>query len=281
MVSILRLEEVDSTNTYVAKNVAELESATIVTTDNQTAGRGQRGNSWESEPGMNLTFTMLMRPEKFAAIRQFSLSEAVAVAIVDVIGEELEIFTEIKWPNDIYWRDNKLAGILIEHAVMGSEIMHTIIGVGLNVNQTKFLSDAPNPISLRQILINRGEKGDTIIDRDILLEKIGTRIKENILRLTDKKELERMHDKYMRRLWRNNNQVYKFRDVESGRIYPGIVGEIEPTGHLCIYEPKAGNIAKKGVANDDTGSNVATSNKMTDDDCICHRYAFKEVEWII
>jgi BirA family biotin operon repressor/biotin-[acetyl-CoA-carboxylase] ligase len=193
MVSILRLEEVDSTNTYVAKNVAELESATIVTTDNQTAGRGQRGNSWESEPGMNLTFTMLMRPEKFAAIRQFSLSEAVAVAIVDVIGEELEIFTEIKWPNDIYWRDNKLAGILIEHAVMGSEIMHTIIGVGLNVNQTKFLSDAPNPISLRQILINRGEKGDTIIDRDILLEKIGTRIKENILRLTDKKELERMN----------------------------------------------------------------------------------------
>lgn len=224
MVSILRLEEVDSTNTYVAKNVAELESATIVTTDNQTAGRGQRGNSWESEPGMNLTFTMLMRPEKFAAIRQFSLSEAVAVAIVDVIGEELEIFTEIKWPNDIYWRDNKLAGILIEHAVMGSEIMHTIIGVGLNVNQTKFLSDAPNPISLRQILINRGEKGDTIIDRDILLEKIGTRIKENILRLTDKKELERMHDKYMRRLWRNNNQVYKFRDVESGRIYPGKIG---------------------------------------------------------
>lgn len=281
MVSILRLEEVDSTNTYVAKNVAELESATIVTTDNQTAGRGQRGNSWESEPGMNLTFTMLMRPEKFAAIRQFSLSEAVAVAIVDVIGEELEIFTEIKWPNDIYWRDNKLAGILIEHAVMGSEIMHTIIGVGLNVNQTKFLSDAPNPISLRQILINRGEKGDTIIDRDILLEKIGTRIKENILRLTDKKELERMHDKYMRRLWRNNNQVYKFRDVESGRIYPGIVGGIEPTGHLCIYEPKAGNIAKKGIANDDTDSNVATSNKMTDDDCICHRYAFKEVEWII
>lgn len=281
MVSILRLEEVDSTNTYVAKNVADLESATIVTTDHQTAGRGQRGNSWESEPGMNLTFTMLMRPEKFAAIRQFSLSEAVAVAIVDVIGEELEIFTEIKWPNDIYWRDNKLAGILIEHAVMGSEIMHTIIGVGLNVNQTKFLSDAPNPISLRQILINRGEKDDTIIDRDILLEKIGTRIKENILRLTDEKALERIHDKYMRRLWRNNHQVYKFRDVESGRIYPGIVGEIETTGHLCIYEPKAGNIAKRAIANDDTDSNVTTPNKMTDKDCICHRYAFKEVEWII
>ena len=278
MVSILRLEEVDSTNTYVAKNVAELESATIVTTDNQTAGRGQRGNSWESEPGMNLTFTMLMRPEKFAAKRQFSLSEAVAVAIVDVIGEELEIFTEIKWPNDIYWRDNKLAGILIEHAVMGSEIMHTIIGVGLNVNQTKFLSDAPNPISLRQILINRGEKGDTIIDRDILLEKIGTRIKENILRLTDKKELERIHDKYMRRLWRNNNQVYKFRDVESGRIYPGIVGGIEPTGHLCIYEPKN---TKRAVANDDFGINDMAPDVLTDDNYICHRYAFKEVEWII
>ena len=281
MISILRLDEIDSTNTYVAKNATHLESAVIVTTDHQTAGRGQRGNSWESESGMNLTFTMLMRPEKFPAIRQFFLSEAVAVAIVDVIGEELEIFAEIKWPNDIYWRDNKLAGILIEHAVMGREIMHTIIGVGLNVNQTKFVSDAPNPISLRQILINSGEKGDTIIDRDSLLEKIGTRIEENILSLTDDKALERMHDKYMRRLWRNNHQVYKFRDVESGRIYSGIVGEIEPTGHISIYEPKAGNMAKRAVANDDIDTNTMTFNKLSCDDCICHRYAFKEVEWII
>ena len=278
MISILRLEEIDSTNTYVAKNVAELESGVIVTTDCQTAGRGQRGNSWESEPGMNLTFTMLMRPEKFAAIRQFSLSEAVAVAIVDVIGEELEIFAEIKWPNDIYWRDNKLAGILIEHAVMGSEIMHTIIGVGLNVNQIKFLSDAPNPISLRQIQINRGEKDDTIIDRDSLLEKIGIRIKENILSLTDEKALQRMHDKYMRRLWRNNHQIYKFRDVESSRVYRGIVGEIEPTGHICIYELKN---TKRAVANDDFCINDMASDILTDDNYICHRYAFKEVEWII
>ena len=278
MISILHLEEIDSTNTYVAKNVAELESGVIVTTDCQTAGRGQRGNSWESEPGMNLTFTMLMRPEKFAAIRQFSLSEAVAVAIVDVIGEELEIFAEIKWPNDIYWRDNKLAGILIEHAVMGSEIMHTIIGVGLNVNQIKFLSDAPNPISLRQIQIKRGEKDDTIIDRDTLLEKIGIRIKENILSLTDEKALQRMHDKYMRRLWRNNHQTYKFRDVESSRVYRGIVGEIEPTGHICIYELKN---PKRAIANDDFGFNDMAPDILTDDNYICHRYAFKEVEWII
>lgn len=278
MISILRLDEIDSTNSYVAKNVADLESAVIVTTDCQTAGRGQRGNSWESESGMNLTFTMLMRPDKFPAIRQFFLSEAVAVAIVDVIGEELEIFAEIKWPNDIYWRDNKLAGILIEHAVMGREIMHTIIGVGLNVNQTKFLSDAPNPISLRQILINRGEKGDTIIDRNSLLEKIGSRIEENILRLTDDKALERIHDKYMRRLWRNNSQTYKFRDVESGRIYSGIVGEIEPTGHICIYEPKAENTAKKTASKNDL--NVSAIAPLCDD-YVCHRYAFKEVEWII
>lgn len=262
---IIHLNEIGSTNTYVAQNAASLDSDTVISTDCQTAGRGQRGNSWEAEPGKNLTFTMLVRPQNFPAIRQFSLSEAVAVAIVDVLGEELEIFAEIKWPNDIYWRDNKLAGILIEHAVMGREIMHTIIGVGLNVNQTVFVSDAPNPISLLQILTScQADTDELLIDRNSLLEKICQRIEENIKRLTDDDALKKMHEKYMRRLWRNNGQLHKFRDIESAKEYLGFVGEIEPTGHISIYQPLD-----------------PSRHPLSRNDSLRHRYAFKEVEWII
>ena len=109
----------------------------------QTAGRGQTGNSWESEEGKNLLCSILLPPDK----NLYFLNIAVGVALVRVIGEA---FT-IKWPNDIYWQDKKIAGILIENAIIGNEIKYSIAGIGLNVNQTEFHSDAPNPISLKQI----------------------------------------------------------------------------------------------------------------------------------
>ena len=109
----------------------------------QTAGRGQTGNSWESEEGKNLLCSILLPPDK----NLYFLNIAVGVALVRVIGEA---FT-IKWPNDIYYEDKKIAGILIENAIIGNEIKYSIAGIGLNVNQTEFHSDAPNPISLKQI----------------------------------------------------------------------------------------------------------------------------------
>ena len=108
----------------------------------QTAGRGQTGNGWESEPDKNLICSILL-PNK----NLYFLNIAVSVAIIRLIGEP---FT-IKWPNDIYYRDKKLAGILLENAIVGSTVKYSIAGVGLNVNQTKFTSDAPNPVSLKQI----------------------------------------------------------------------------------------------------------------------------------
>lgn len=109
----------------------------------QTAGRGQTGNSWESEEGKNLLCSILLPPDK----NLYFLNIAVGVALLRVIGEA---FT-IKWPNDIYYEDKKIAGILIENAIIGNEIKYSIAGIGLNVNQTEFHSDAPNPISLKQI----------------------------------------------------------------------------------------------------------------------------------
>ena len=109
----------------------------------QTAGRGQTGNRWESEAEKNLLCSILLPPDK----NLYFLNIAVGVALLRVIGDA---FT-IKWPNDIYYGDKKAAGILIENAIIGNEIKYSIAGIGLNVNQTEFRSDAPNPISLKQI----------------------------------------------------------------------------------------------------------------------------------
>ena len=109
----------------------------------QTAGRGQTGNGWESEEGKNLLCSILLPPAK----NIYFLNIAVSVAILRLLDEQLTI----KWPNDIYWKDKKLAGILLENAIIGSEVTSVIAGIGLNVNQEKFISDAPNPVSLKQI----------------------------------------------------------------------------------------------------------------------------------
>lgn len=109
----------------------------------QTAGRGQTGNGWESEEGKNLLCSIILPPRQ----NLFELNVAVAVAVRRLLGEG---FT-IKWPNDIYWGDKKVSGILLENAIIGNELKYSMAGIGLNVNQTAWKTDAPNPVSLQQI----------------------------------------------------------------------------------------------------------------------------------
>ena len=132
-----------STNTLLKELIAKGEEPKFIYAGYQTAGRGQTGNSWESEEGKNLLCSVLLPPRK----NLFELNVAVSVAVRRVVGED---FT-IKWPNDIYWQDKKVAGILIENAIIGNEVKYSIAGIGLNVNQSEFVSDAPNPISMKQI----------------------------------------------------------------------------------------------------------------------------------
>ena len=153
-VEMINLDSVDSTNTWLKQNPpAGLPVA--VTTRCQTAGRGQRGNSWEAAPGMNITMSMAWRPGKIAPAEQFAISRAVSLAIVDFLREAMpeadrQLFA-IKWPNDIYYGHYKICGILIEHTISSTAILRTIIGIGLNVNQIEFTSRAPNPISMAMI----------------------------------------------------------------------------------------------------------------------------------
>ena len=160
------LTECDSTNTRLKQLIAESQESRVESylyTDYQTAGRGQTGNGWESERGKNLLCSILVESQKSKVESLFNLNAAVSVAVYRVIQSilcqqsglsakrSISKAVSIKWPNDIYWRDKKVAGILIENAIVGSEMKYSIAGIGLNVNQTEFRSDAPNPISLKQI----------------------------------------------------------------------------------------------------------------------------------
>lgn len=150
--NIVELSDVDSTNTWIHDkfSCSEIKSWTAVRSANQKAGRGQRGNSWLSEPGANLLFSFLYQPKALHATQQFLLSQTVSLAVVDWLLS----FTPhacIKWPNDIYVGEQKIAGILIENILLGEYINASIVGIGININQTDFSSDLPNPISLAMV----------------------------------------------------------------------------------------------------------------------------------
>ncbi len=142
-----------STSTLLREQYSDdLPHLYTIRTDYQSAGRGQAGNGWESEDGKNLLFSTLLRCEVQAA-EQFRLTMAVSVAMTEVLAHYLpeDDSLTIKWPNDIYFGDKKLAGILVENTLVGSRVAYSIVGIGLNVNQQVFRSPAPNPVSMGQI----------------------------------------------------------------------------------------------------------------------------------
>lgn len=220
---VIRLGEVASTNTYLDSldNDAPQPEGCVVTTRRQSAGRGQRGNSWESEPDRNLTFSYLLRPVGVKPHEQFILSQAVSLAVVDVLSQYAEGFS-VKWPNDIYYHDRKIAGILIEHTLSGEEITRTIVGIGLNVNQTVFRSDAPNPVSLSQIT------GDTY-DLDSLLEAVLDATSHRY-RMCDARR-DGIRTDYMQRLYRKTG-FYRYRDKTG--VFEAVVEAVLPDGRLVL-----------------------------------------------
>ena len=147
------IKQTYSTSTLLREQYTEdLPHLYTIRTDFQTAGRGQAGNSWESEEGKNLLFSALLRYNNIRATEQWRLSMLVAVALWEVLANYLpQEQLSIKWPNDIYFGDKKLVGILIENSLSGQYVGYSIAGIGLNINQTEWLSNAPNPISMKQI----------------------------------------------------------------------------------------------------------------------------------
>ncbi len=151
-VDIQWLEEVDSTNNEALRRICELDSLSVVAAVHQTAGRGQRGNSWLTHAGENLTFSMVMKFGDGAfppleASRQFVITRRVTLGVADYLESE-GIGCAVKWPNDIYVRNRKICGMLIENTLRGSFLAASVIGIGLNVNQKEFPPQLVNPVSM-------------------------------------------------------------------------------------------------------------------------------------
>ena len=233
---IIHIDETDSTNSWLAKNCTEGQSPCVVVADYQTAGRGCGTNKWESERGQNLLYSMMIHPTNVAANKQFVVSMAVANSIAKTVSKYVKNVS-VKWPNDIYVCDRKLCGILIENRLQGGVIKDSIIGVGLNVNQLRFVSDAPNPISLANLTGRLFDRGELLQE---LLENFDAELAD----------LEGVRVRYLSQLYRRKG-FYRYRDA-LGESYAEIV-TVEDDGHLVLR-------------------NV---------DCFTHRYAFKEVTFII
>lgn len=234
----IHIEETTSTNTY-AKKQSLNEDILLITAEHQTAGRGQRGNIWESEAHKNLTFSISFHPKDLSASQQFAICEYISVILCDVLRSYTpDIY--IKWPNDIYWRNQKLCGILIEHDIEGPYIARTIIGVGLNVNQTHFVSDAPNPISLSQILgheINREELLNAICAKTIFLTQ---HLQANSSDLATDTSREILHKRYTSLLFRRNMPA-TYKDIHGNFV--ATLRDVELDGHL-ILEDQQGKLRR-------------------------------------
>ena len=221
--NVIRLKTCGSTNSWLSGEAASLPHATVVLAEEQTAGRGQRGNSWESEPGANLTFSLLLKPDGIAARDQFLISEAVALGIADAVaGFAGNHKVSVKWPNDIYVDDSKICGILIENSLRGSKIGHSVVGIGINVNQQRFVSDAPNPVSLSMLT-------GSFYNLDAVLDKVLAAI---TLRL--EQDPAARHADYMSRLWRRDGA--DFIDTASGCLFHAVIEDVAPTGHITLRE---------------------------------------------
>lgn len=232
--NIIRLKQTPSTNSAM-KAMEGLEHGTVVVADRQTSGRGQRGNSWEAEPGKNLTFSLLLEPQNIEARSQFAISRAVALAVADCLAHWLRRDDlKVKWPNDIYVGDLKICGILIENTLEGTRIARSVAGIGINVNQREFRSDAPNPVSMRQI-------AGVDFDLEMLLEDVVNTILAYFA-AEDGSSGKASEREYMERLWHADG-FYPF--AQGNTRIDGT--PINPADSPAIFEAKIVDIDGMGL----------------------------------
>lgn len=159
-VNIISFTELDSTNNY-AKNLIKTENPedwTVINADFQYTGRGQQGNTWESKASKNLTFSVILKPLFLKPAQQFNLNKAISLGVLDFLKNNFVKNIKIKWPNDIYVDDKKIAGILIENIIYGNNYVYCVAGIGLNINQLEFSENVINYTSLKKV---KGKTYDT------------------------------------------------------------------------------------------------------------------------
>lgn len=206
------IRQTNSTNRLM-QTMLDREDGFYIVTDYQSEGRGQVENVWESERGQNILVSILLHPH-IATSQQFRLAMLTGLAVVEAMDTHFHSHFQIKWPNDIYYKDKKLGGILIENRLEQGQVKDSIIGLGLNINQTTFVSDAPNPISLKQIT---GKEED----RESVLQAVLERLHALQPLLEDAREQE-LKQRYIARLYRRSGW-HEYEDA-TGRFRAEWVG---------------------------------------------------------
>ena len=220
------IKKTNSTNELLWKMVREkqLPEGFVLYADFQEAGKGQVGNSWESASGKNILFSMVLFPHHIAIDEQFLISQIVSLALKKTLDNFFDNIC-IKWPNDIYWKDKKLGGILIENSLQGAKIKTTVVGIGLNVNQKYFESDAPNPVSMFQILNRRIKRKQIMLD-----------IQRNILEFYEQFDIHKIRDEYFKSLYRKDG-FHTFK--ADGESFRAKIKSVQPDGQLELITETA------------------------------------------
>ena len=223
--NILIFDTLSSTNEHAFKIIEsnQVKEFTTIYTPNQTRGKGQRGNSWLSEPGLNCLFSIILFPKKIPANNQFILSQAVSVGLLHALQKYCNNIY-IKWPNDIYINNKKIAGILIENILLGQNISKSVVGIGLNCNQTIFDESLPNQTSLS---LETNKKYDCI---EIINECIESIEKTYVNIDHAKNEIENTYHTALYK--RNILAQYK----DSNGIFDAKIIGVEPTGKLLLQD---------------------------------------------
>lgn len=228
---LIYVPECHSTNSLLSEfnEQAELPEGTVLVTDHQTAGRGQRGNRWETEPGKNLTFSILLKPRFMQARNQFHLNMAISLGVAESLQAGMDIPVRLKWPNDILADEKKIGGILIENQVTGSFLTTTIIGIGINVNQSVFPYRGAS--SLSNVSGHPWDLNETF-------QHLLQAIEREYLVLQDRKD-SALKQRYLTRLYKFN-QTHRFKTGEED--FTGAINGVDEDGRLCIEH--GGNIRK-------------------------------------
>ncbi len=225
--NVIRKEVVDSTNNYAVELIrrGELNNGDVILAREQDMGRGYGNNVWESEPGKNITMSICFKPENINASDQFILTKMLSLAVVDAISGLIKRDdVSVKWPNDIYIGDMKAAGILVQNYIAGSKIDTIIAGIGLNVNQQVFLSDAPNPVSLRNFTADD-------FDIEMVLSIILDKIDDYYCGAPDDDLQKKLDSKYLSKLYRHKISA---KYEAEGIAFEGIITGVDEYGRLTI-----------------------------------------------
>ncbi|MDD2583519.1 MAG: biotin--[acetyl-CoA-carboxylase] ligase [Bacteroidales bacterium] len=237
----------DSTNSEALRRFKEYDDFTVVASKFQTAGRGQRGTNWESQSGKNLTFSLILKSDSIRADKQFVIAQIVTIGIKRYLKSR-GVEAKIKWPNDIYVGDKKVCGILIEHFLSGDILSGSVVGVGLNLNQDKFSSTAPNPISMKNILGREFNAEDE-------LEALAGYIYDvyfPFINYSSSRAIDKLDSEYYNSLYRLD-EFHKYQETPGGEIITARITGIDSSACLLLEK----------------------------EDGTTKRYSFKEIKYIL